>query len=156
MSTTTTAELTGRDLDRAVATVLGWFDFRDIDRELYAMPPEYGEGVRRRVPAYSADFSGMERIIDWLTANAPTYGQGTWLRKGREFIDDLSASVIDEDRTKMGVVFTSPHDDVDYWTAGYALFDDVNAIEAAAPTLPEAAARLLVAWDAVKKERGWV
>jgi hypothetical protein len=140
---TTTAELAGRGLDRAVTEAMGWKRDRVGHGMRYHLIPDaevkrhFTEPVTSDMlpsasncvplPRYSAaDFSGFAPVVEWLTANAPGGACP-------EFIG--------------------------YSNGGGARFayypEDVGDLTTRGASIPEAACRLVVAWDRVRKERGW-
>jgi hypothetical protein len=116
------SELTGRDLDAAVAAVLGWRNVtvRPLAFNRYMVTGiDPADGVDRMCPKYSDPWcSGLAPVLAWLT-----------------------------EQPDVSVTFESERDG---WR-GLLVPRGGRAESLTAPTLPEVAARLLVAWA---KRRG--
>ncbi len=134
-----TAALTGRELDLAVAEAMGIIVRARRQDEPQMYVPDFADEQGRQLTAYSApDFSGFAAVVARLVENA----QGDTPRR-KTLTFSLSPSVNGE------------------WLAGVES-DEVSENQhpadwafASGATLPEAACRLLVAWERVRKERGW-
>lgn len=164
---TDTDALNGRELDAAVAESLGWrwvcapIGKMRYGQRVYLAPPEQIEGMvkeylftfdqlppgvrcdfQNTMPSWSApDCSGLAPVLAWLTEHRPT-------REQAERIANLRAAWLKPD-----LVFQL--DAEGQWEAAYSAYsygyhrqgDVERYVEwAVAPTLPEAACRLLVAW----------
>jgi hypothetical protein len=153
----TTETLTGRQLDAAVAEAMGWTaigqwtgDEAPTDDDWVGVPPKDWPG-RETVTVYGQErtavafllrfssYSGFAPVLAWLEANRPTREQAGELAGLRNNVWGVSLS-LDWDE----------HDRV--WEATYSIPGEW-AVIGRAPTLPEAACRLLVAW-AAKREGG--
>ncbi len=135
----TISELTGRDLDCAVATAMGWTDV--APHPYYGMDRPQGHpphGGMEWVPHYSAaDCSGVAPVLAWLEANGPTV----------EEVERYCGGV----EAERGAVLALAKSPGENWYANYSfatlrLSTGERLLYAKGSTLPEAAARLLVAW----------
>ncbi len=137
-----TETLTGRELDLAVAEAMGWKHYGEKDRRCLPPGGEWQDDV-----SFTEHGSGLAAVLDWLTANAPTREQaeaimgpfeepvrGPWLDFHLGNGPWIARWYVEEDGQN------------EQWTC---------ELTGKAPTLPEAAAKLLLAWVKVRKERGW-
>jgi hypothetical protein len=150
----TTETLTGRELDAAVAKVLGWRWVmpQTTPGRAYLHPPEKAadwlpafvsevppEGKQlcdNAMPAYSApDCSGLAPVLAWLEANRPTRDQA----KGMLCIEVTQVNlVLANDGSRWYAQYLATPADFENETL--VLLEDVHEI------LPEAGCRLVLAW----------
>jgi hypothetical protein len=130
MSGMTTETLTGRDLDAAVAVIIGpWDDTLPDWDQAKAFVPRFSD----------ASCSGLAPVLAWLRENAPTEAQVAAMGASRDGPAYLQFAC---------------RSDGQWWaeyTAVVHYEGPQSVIESElSPTLPAAACRLVVAWAAKK------
>lgn len=129
-------ELSGRELDAAVATAMGCRS--DTSAGYKRWQDRHGRPMHENdIPDYSTDHAALPDVLGWLLANVPTRSEA-----GKEVM------LAGGSRTEPWLKFEVKDG---LWYAGYVTRDDTHLdrwvfIIRHAPTLPEAVCRLVVAW----------